>query len=230
LSLPQILLPVSLPPWRLAPHEHMLLAPYEDVAVATGPARRRRTTTTAPRDVVAELVVRQAQATTFHRWFEGVLQAGTLEFTAAVRKLGGGRFTLEWWRARILERGSDEPLARGWWRIPVVLRLTGTPSDTPPAITGMAMEIVVPLMARAALTSSWAMAMEIAVPLNARVDSGGMAMEIGAPLAAIAADLSGAPDGGDLERIWVRLAATPVPGNEIDRSDQELVQRAWVRW
>jgi hypothetical protein len=227
MSLPDVLMPAALPYFLSEPHEVDLRPPYEDVPVSTGPHRRRRVTTTAPRDMRCALWLTQAQMVIFHRWFEHVLLAGTLEFTARVQKLGEG---VEYWRARFLRREQEVPSSGYRWQVPCILRLTGTPSDTPPAITGMAMEIVVPLMARAALTSSWAMAMEIEVPLNARVDSGGMAMEIGVPLDAIAADLSLQPDGGDLERIWVRLAGTPVPGNEIDRSDQELLQRAWVRW
>jgi hypothetical protein len=34
----------------------------------------------------------------------------------------------------------------------------------------------------------------------------------------------------DLEKIWVKYARTPVPGEEIDRSSTELLERAWVRW
>jgi hypothetical protein len=188
MSLPDVLMPAALPYFLSEPHEVDLRSPYEDVPVSTGPHRRRRVTTTAPRDMRCALWLNQAQMLVFHRWFEHVLLAGTLEFTARVQKLGEG---VEYWRARFLRREQEVPSSGYRWQVPCILRLTGDPSGTPPAITGMAMEIVVPLMARAALTSSWAMAMEISVPLNARVDSGGMAMEIGVELDALWGEATG---------------------------------------
>lgn len=132
MALPSIVMPATLPDWRVAPHEQTLPAPYAPVQFTTGQARMRRTSVGAATAQQAELLLTEAQALVLHNWFEDDLQAGVLPFAARVLSPAGGH---EWWHARFAQPPVWECLATSggpWWRVQAVLRLEGAPSNTAP--------------------------------------------------------------------------------------------------
>lgn len=155
MSLPEITLPGTLPPWLAEGHQGELQDAYAHVLMRTGHDRLRRVYTSAPERRRVALLLLQDQAPVFHQWFEIDLLAGEREFSAHVADVAGG---LAWWRARFADDPpyEAEPLqvAGGiGWKITATLLLMGQPSQEPPAQLSMVARNVIRPRASAIGTS-----------------------------------------------------------------------------
>jgi hypothetical protein len=133
MALPSIVMPATLPDWRVAPHDQTLPLPYAQVQFTTGQARLRRTSAGAAMLQQAELMLTEAQALVLHNWIEDDLQAGVLPFAARVLSPAGGH---EWWHARLAQPPVWECLGSSggpMWRVSAVLRLEGSASADGPS-------------------------------------------------------------------------------------------------
>jgi len=134
MALPAIVMPATLPDWRVSPHTTELSAPFARVQFTTGQQRHRRVATAPPRVLQADLPpMTEAQALALHEWFEDDLQAGVLPFAARTLSPAGVH---EWWHARFVEPPVWEAVATSGgprWTVQASLRLEGEASATAPA-------------------------------------------------------------------------------------------------
>lgn len=164
MSLPETTLPAGLPVFQAANHSIQLAPVYADVAMRTGHSRRRRVVTIAPRRVTVGLFLTSGQLTLFESWFEDVLRAGELPFSARVAAQGPG--PLLWWRAEWLDVPVYTPLSPDYWRVTATLLLTGEGSVTGPVSTSAGVEFAARLFATADIPASGAASVEFEAALN----------------------------------------------------------------
>lgn len=224
MTLPTLTAPVSAPVFLAEGHGIEEDPVFTDVQVASGHARRRRVFTVAERVVSVRWLLEAAQMAAVDDWFENTLQAGALSWSAQVANQAGPG--LVWWEARWLAPPQFEMLHLGRGLVSGQLFLVGEPSEAGPETGVLRAEMLARLLdVRGNVSVPKVLAMEVLAALE---QPQVLRMEIEAALLNVNPEQL--LDGGDFERIWVRLARTPVPGDEINRSDQELLQRAWVRW
>src|SRR4051794_1500248 len=133
MALPEILVPIGVPPYRANGHARARGNAHADVPMGTGHGRKRPIRTARPRfaDVTARL---SAAAAVLHEaWYEDTLKAGTLPFAAEL--FGFGTSSTEWWSATWDKPPKYTPAAGGFHILTGRLRLTGEPSLTGPVST-----------------------------------------------------------------------------------------------
>jgi len=133
MALPTLVVPSTIPDWRMSPHDFTLPAPFAEIKFATGHSRKRRVALAPPRIVSVGLLLTEDQAQDFHAWFEEDAEAGALPFSARLLSDDGTRV---WWRSIFVEppRWNAAPSTRGpMWSVSSTLRLEGEASTTAPA-------------------------------------------------------------------------------------------------
>lgn len=227
--------PASLPSKPLGRgYVHHLESAVNRMEVEVGPARVWPTVRQQPRVIPVTWHMSEAQFLDFDRWFHLHLLGGARQFDIL---LDDGRADA-WWTATFLD-GYTGPFQDGYEIIVSAnLYCVGPPaatrsddvSFTALLSGGLRMfadgtqEILFTADLAGALTITAAGALNASVAFEALLDG-----ELDVDASGVETPgTPGDPDGGDLERIWVALARTPVPGSEIDRSNQELLQRTWM--
>ncbi len=174
MALPYIRLPSGFPDFMAAGHTVAPVDVYTQVPVSTGTAIRRRVYTTAPLDVAVTARLTAAQAAAFGDWFEAVLLAGLLEFSAQIGgmqlfKAGGA--APAWWRMRFVGGRPvvTEPRPGIYWQLAAKVRLVGDASATAPATPPLAADIVAPLQASASIDYGLPLAADITMALTGAV-------------------------------------------------------------
>ena len=223
MALPLIFVPSGLPLPLARGHGQAIDDQFDLVPVAQGEGRKRRIYTTSNRTVDLIWLLTEEQMLLWDAWYEDTLDRGNRTFACPVHKLGAS--DIEYWTGQFIEPPNETPIASptGLWEISVSVLLTGSPSDTLPDTGVLALAVVVSLGGTAVLYVPNPLSLDISVSLGTTI---GLSLDIyvslGIPVPPV--------DGGNLERIWMHWARTPIPGDEIDRTDAELLERAWVRW
>jgi hypothetical protein len=184
MSLPELLMPPSLPPFKASSFQITPPDLYGQVARSGGGGRRRRIYRTAPTLVSAELETTQAGLEDFYNWYEGPLGAGSKPFSAMVAKIGAG---VEWWRAYIVGPYKAEHRdGEGSHVISFQLRLEGSAQPTGPTSAPLQAEVTVPLyIVYTGASSPSELSASVACPLSFFVNVGAaLAAEIRVALAA----------------------------------------------
>jgi hypothetical protein len=162
--LPELRQPSTLPCFLVQGHAHEVFSPFDDIPLAAGANRRRRVFTTVPREVDVQAYYSPSQAADFREWYEFADAAGVNHFAAHVRNQGPG---MRWWDATWVTPPTLEAQHKGRWRMSGRLRLYGTPSETPPALTSLRAAITVNVQAVAAVSVGRFLAAAITVDFEA---------------------------------------------------------------
>ena len=170
MALPDVMLPSPLGDFKADSYVFSSEPMYAGVPRQTGPLRKRRVFTTAPRVLDAELETTQAGIEAFFLWHENVLKAGSLPFAAKLAKVGSG---VEYWEARILAFTVEHKDGANQHVIGLKLRLFGDPSDTPPAGSPLAVEFGAALNAYLD-TPAYMLSAEFGAALEASADVGAL--------------------------------------------------------
>ena len=222
MALPELTLPPGFPAFRANGHAIELTPMYADSPMRTGHDRKRRVYTTVPRIVSVGLLLSAEHTRAFHEWYEGSLQAGTMEFSAQVANQGPG---LLWWRARFLETYTADAIpGNGYFDITAKLLLVGEGTTTAPYVPAMQASAQIALSGSAALTvpadlaAAVSIALQSAVFLNAAVTVMLTSIQDGAT-----------PSAVDFEKRWMWMRYPYAAGRTADVTDSsEFDQRSWM--
>lgn len=220
MALPELLLPPGTPAFLADGHGIDLVPLHADTPMRTGHARRRRVYTSAPRLVSVGLQLSQAQMTAFDDWYERVLQAGALSFTAAVANQGAG---LLYWQARFEGSYSAQPNdAAACWTVSATLRLIGDGSVSAPVATSLADDVTVALVGTASLVISNSLADDVIVALLSA--SNQLADDVIVVLTSI---VNGAPPqtGANADKLWSWVRMPYAREHPADLTDDEALRR-----
>jgi hypothetical protein len=220
MTLPTITAPSGTPVFLAEGHGIEEDSVFAQVKFATGHSRARRVWTVTERVVSVQWFLEADEMLAVDDWYENVLLAGAREFSAYVRNQGDGML---WWRARWVEYRT-EMLHKGRGRVTGSLLLTGEGSVTGPDTGALEMEIAVALLdTRSTVSVPSGLAMEISIAL---LQPQLLAAEI--TVALLSVDTTVGPSSGDIGRLWAGMAITPGRSDDIDITDQTLIQRAWM--
>lgn len=166
MALPGITLPAGFPVFQQSGHGVRQDSLFSTFKPKSGHARVRRIWTIAPRTVSVELFLTRNQTLLFHQWFEDVLIAGELPFSARVASQGGTG--LLWWYAEWKSPPSYDPRPSqdGLWRVSGELILTGSGSVSAPENGTMSVEFSAYLSITAPPSIGVNMAAEFGAELN----------------------------------------------------------------
>ena len=143
MSLPEILLPAGVAPFRAAGHAFRRGGVHVDVPRGTGHVRKRPRRTAASHLITVSTRISKDAAPAFESWYENTLRAGTLAFAAYV-------FGLEtsapvWWSATWESPPKLDALSGGFWTVSGQLRVTGEAGVTGPVSTSASVEFAASL-------------------------------------------------------------------------------------
>jgi hypothetical protein len=164
-DLPSITVPTGAPPFLADGHGIDEDSYYSQVPMATGHSRARRRWTQTARVVTVRWLLEEAQLAAVTTWYEDTLLAGTLEWSARVRKQGAGPEIILWWRARWIDY-QTEMIGQGRGVVSGRLLLTGDGSADPPETGALSMEVSVSLLdIRSTVSVPVHLAMEVTIAL-----------------------------------------------------------------
>lgn len=184
MALPGILYPTSLPCWRLDSYNVAPGDVYAQVPWTTGENRIRRLFTTQQRTDSVHLTLTADEMAVFHDWFENVLQAGLMPFSAEMANLGTG---LLWFQCQFLGPYRAEPVGGEFWQVTFDLLITGDGQAEPPDTSELGFAVAVPVLASAAIIVQTSFAFGALVPVLARVGQTDFAFDVLVPVLATVA-------------------------------------------
>lgn len=181
MPLPGILYPTALPCWRLDSYNVAPGDVYAQVQWATGENRVRRVFTTQQRTDSVHLTLTAADMEVFHDWYENVLQAGLMPFSAEMANLGPGML---WFQAQFLGPYRADPIGGEFWQVTFDLLITGDGEATPPDTSELGFSVAVPVVASAVLMVPTSFAFDVLVPILARIGQTDFAFAVLVPVLA----------------------------------------------
>lgn len=221
MALPELLLPVALPPFVNDGHNVELTPAFVPVPTQTGHSRRRRVFTTVPRVVDVTLILDRAEAAAFDAWFEGPLEVGVQPFSARVKNLGPGML---WWHAKFVAPYTATEINRQYSRITARLLLSGAGQVDTPYTPAMQASVHLALHGSATLTTATQLSAAVTVALLPATY-----LSAAVSVALITARDGAGPSSDQVDKRWVWMQLNYARGRSADVADTaEIDQRSWM--
>lgn len=171
MSLPEVTVPVGVPPFRAQGHAFRPGRVFADVKTGIGHGRRERLRTVAPPSASVSARMSAAAGTAFMQWGREDLLQWSRHFAAEV--FGVGTSATQWWDAMWKRPPRFDRAAGGFWIVSGELRFFGQASDTGPVNTTAVGEVRVPLQGKVRALLSGDASGEISIALASIASASG---------------------------------------------------------
>lgn len=226
MSLPEILVPAGVPPFRATGHALQRGGVHANLPRGTGHARKRPIRTAASNLISVSARVGADAAQALENWYENTLHAGALPFSARV--FGLDTPDPVWWSATWEVPPQWDEAPGGFWIVSGQLRVTGEASPTGPTSTSAAAEFTTALAGAAVPVISSNAEVEFTAAMGTAAQA---SVEFTAALLAV---INGAPvNGDDLDLRWTLMGLNYAPGYVADTVDdpsttEETAARSYI--